>query len=221
LDGLELSAQRPAEVLRIGLKIGLTGGIGSGKSTVAAELVRCGAVLVDTDAIARGIAAPGGAAINALRAAFGPAAIAPDGSLDRARMRALAFADAGVKARLEAILHPLIGHEARRQAEAAGTAPIVFDVPLLTESSSWRARVHRVLVVDCNVETQVQRVAQRPGWSEATARSVVAQQASRQRRRAIADAMIHNDGITLEALALQVGAVWSLWNNAEHQPVAF
>jgi dephospho-CoA kinase len=221
VDGLELSALRPAAALRIGLRIGLTGGIGSGKSTVAAALVRCGAVLVDTDAIARQIAAPGGAAIDALRADFGPEAIAPDGSLDRARMRELAFADAGVKARLEAILHPLIGREARRQAEAAGTAPIVFDVPLLTESHHWRARVHRVLVVDCSAQTQVQRVTQRPGWSEAAARSVVAQQASRERRRAIADAVIHNDGITLQALAEQVSAVWSLWNNAVHQPVAF
>jgi dephospho-CoA kinase len=216
VDRLELKAPpRPA------LRVGLTGGIGSGKSTVAAELQRCGAVLVDTDAIARAIAAPGGAAIPALAAAFGADAIAADGSLDRARMRALAFADATAKARLEAILHPLIGAEAQRQAEAAGAQPVVFDVPLLTESGRWRARTQRILVVDCSTETQVQRVAQRPGWSEAAARSVVAQQATRERRRAIADAVIHNEGITLDDLRAQVRALWSLWNNVTHQPVFF
>jgi dephospho-CoA kinase len=216
VDRLELSAPP-----RPGLRVGLTGGIGSGKSTVAAELQRCGAVLVDTDAIARSIAGPGGAAIPALTTAFGAEALAADGSLDRARMRALAFADATAKARLEAILHPLIGSEARRQAEAAGTQPVVFDVPLLTESGRWRARVHRILVVDCSTETQVQRVAQRPGWTEAAARSVAAQQATRERRRAIADAVLHNEGITLDELGAQVRALWSLWNNAAHQPVAF
>jgi dephospho-CoA kinase len=219
VDGLELKPAKPATAAA--LRVGLTGGIGSGKSTVAAELVRCGAVLVDTDAIARALTVPGGAAIGALRTAFGPEAITPDGALDRNRMRALAFADAGAKQQLEAILHPLIGEEARRQALAAGDAPVVFDVPLLTESSVWRARVHRVLVVDCSTHTQVQRVAQRPGWSEAAARSVIAQQAGRERRRAMADAVIHNEGITLAALALQVSRLWSLWNNAAHQAVSF
>lgn len=191
--------------------IGLTGGIGSGKSTVASLLVGCGAHLVDTDAIARSLSLPGGAAIAALKAEFGAAAITPDGALDRAHMRALAFADAGAKLRLEAILHPLIGREARRQATLAGDRPVVYDVPLLTESSHWRARVARVLVVDCSVETQVARVTQRPGWTEAAARGVIAQQASRAARRAIADALIHNNGITLALLQQQVQALWSLW----------
>ncbi len=204
-----------------GLRVGLTGGIGSGKSTVATELVRCGAVLVDTDAIARSIAAPGGAAIPALIQAFGAEAIAADGSLDRTRMRALAFADATAKARLEAILHPLIGAEARRQAEAAGARPVVFDVPLLAESGRWRARVHRILVVDCSIDTQVQRVTRRPGWTEAAAHNVVAQQATREQRRAIADAVLHNEDITLDELGAQARALWSLWNNDLHQPVAF
>lgn len=217
MDRLDLSAPpRPAA-----LRVGLTGGIGSGKSTVAAELVRLGAVLVDTDAIARNLTAPGGAAIPAIAAAFGSGLIAADGSLDRPRMRELAFADASAKGRLEAILHPLIGEEARHQAEGAGAQPVVFDVPLLTESARWRARVHRLLVVDCSEQTQVQRVAQRPGWSEDAARSVIAQQAPRARRRAIADAVIHNEGITVEQLAHEVRALWSLWNNAAHQPVAF
>jgi dephospho-CoA kinase len=216
VDRLELSVRPQA-----GLRVGLTGGIGSGKSTVATELVRCGAVLVDTDAIARSIAAPGGAAIPALIQAFGAEAIAADGSLDRTRMRALAFADATAKARLEAILHPLIGAEARRQAEAAGARPVVFDVPLLAESGRWRARVHRILVVDCSIDTQVQRVTRRPGWTEAAAHNVVAQQATREQRRAIADAVLHNEDITLDELGAQARALWSLWNNDLHQPVAF
>jgi dephospho-CoA kinase len=128
-------------------------------------------------------------------------------------MRQLAFADAAAKQRLEAILHPLIGEEARRQAAAAGTRPVVFDVPLLTESNHWRTRVQRVLVIDCSTETQVQRVAQRAGWSETSARAVIAQQAPRERRRAIADAVIHNDGISLQELQSQVRQLWALWNN--------
>jgi dephospho-CoA kinase len=191
--------------------IGLTGGIGSGKSTVAALLVAQGAHLVDTDAIARSLTAPGGAAMPAVAQAFGPAFVAPDGALDRARMRALAFADAGAKARLEAILHPLIGAEASRQAASAGGRPVVFDVPLLTPGSAWRARVARVLVVDCSEDTQAARVAARPGWDEALARSVIAQQIPRAQRRALADAVIHNDGLTLEALGAEVQALWSLW----------
>ena len=191
--------------------IGLTGGIGSGKSTVATLLVRCGAHLVDADAIARALTLPGGAAMPALVSEFGAAAVAPDGSLNRAHMRALAFADAGAKARLEAILHPLIGQESQRQTALAGTRPVVCDVPLLTESSHWRARVARVLVVDCSTDTQVTRVVQRAGWTEAAARSVVAQQAGRAARRAIADAVLHNDGITLAELQAEVQALWSLW----------
>ena len=160
-----------------------TGGTGSGKSTVAPLLVDRGAHLVDTDAIARALTQAGGAAMAALAAEFGAAAIAPDGALDRAYMRQLAFADAGAKARLEAVLHPLIAQEARRLAGQAGLRPVVFDVPLLTESSPWRARVDRVLVVDCAAQTQMARVAQRPGWSDDAARSVMAHQAPRAARR--------------------------------------
>ena len=194
--------------------IGLTGGIGSGKSTVATLLVGCGAHLVDTDAIARALTQSGGQAMSALAAEFGAAALTPEGALDRAHMRALAFTDHRAKARLEAILHPLIGLEARRQATLAGARPVVFDVPLLTESSHWRTRVARVLVVDCSEETQASRVMQRPGWSEAAVRSVITQQASRHARRAIADAVIHNDGIGLTELAQQVHALWALWFGA-------
>ena len=193
-------------------RIGLTGGIGSGKSTVAALLVAQGAVLVDTDAIARAIAQPGGIAMPALEAAFGREVIAPDGGLDRARMRALVFADASAKARLESILHPLIGAETERQAAAAGNdATVVFDVPLLVESGRWRAIVDRVLVVDATEATQLKRVVARSGWTPEAVRAVIAQQASRQARRAAADAVVFNESLTLEELAAQVKGLWKQW----------
>lgn len=191
--------------------LGLTGGIGSGKSTVASAFVSLGAQLVDTDAIARSLTLADGAAIPALRDAFGIQALAADGALDRGYMRRLAFSDAGAKRRLEAILHPLIGNEARRQAAQAGSRPVVFDVPLLTESSHWRARVDRVVVVDCPERTQVARVAERAGWNEEAARSVVAQQARRAARRAIADAVIFNDDIDLTTLHAEVVMLWRAW----------
>ncbi|GAC1358425.1 MAG: dephospho-CoA kinase [Variovorax sp.] len=193
-------------------RIGLTGGIGSGKSTVAALLVAEGAVLVDTDAIARAIAQPGGIAMPAIEAAFGRAAIAPDGGLDRAYMRQLAFADAAAKARLEAILHPLIGAETGRQAAAAGSdAIVVFDVPLLVESGRWRAMVDRVLVVDATEATQLQRVVARSHWTPEAVRAVMAQQATRRARRAAADAVLFNESLTLEELRVQVQGLWKQW----------
>ncbi|MEY3252612.1 MAG: dephospho-CoA kinase [Pseudomonadota bacterium] len=195
--------------------IGLTGGIGSGKSTVAALLVELGAHLVDTDAIARSLTAPGGGAMAAVAQVFGPDFVAPDGALDRSRMRERAFADPGAKAQLEALLHPLIGAEALRQAALAGDLPVVFDVPLLTPASAWRARVARILVVDCAQATQARRVAQRPGWSQALAETVIAQQLPRAQRRALADAVIHNDGISLDALRDEVQALWRLWFGVE------
>jgi dephospho-CoA kinase len=192
------------------LRIGLTGGIGSGKSTVGQRLVTLGAKLIDTDLIARQLTLPGGSAIAAIRSTFGADLIAADGSLDRQRMRAAAFGDADVRTRLEAILHPLIGIEVERQSTAiAATAPaIVFDVPLLVESGRWRARVDRVWVVDCDEAVQIERVAARPGWSETAARSVIAQQASRSARRAVADAVISNDGCSLAELDEQVRQLW-------------
>jgi dephospho-CoA kinase len=195
------------------LKIGLTGGIGSGKSTVAAMLASLGAALIDTDAIARALTAAGGAALPALRREFGDAIFNADGSLDRAAMRSRAFADATVRQRLEAVLHPLIGAEAQRQADAANSAALVFDVPLLAESKHWRARVHRVLVVDCSIDTQIERVMARPGWTREAAANATAAQASREARRAIADAVIFNDGITLYELQAHTVALWRLWNN--------
>jgi dephospho-CoA kinase len=196
---------------QIGVKIGLTGGIGSGKSTVAQLLQQQGALVVDTDAIARALTQPGGAAMPALLAEFGAAALGADGALNREHMRQLVFADPRAKVRLEAVLHPLIGAQAQAQAAQGGGRPLVFDVPLLTESRHWRQRVQRVLVIDCPEATQVQRVAQRPGWTADAARQVLAQQASRAQRRAIADAVIFNEQVSLEELAQQVRDVWSCW----------
>lgn len=197
---------------RSGLRIGLTGGIGSGKSTVARVLVEAGALLVDTDAIARSLTLAGGAAIEPIRHEFGAEAINGAGALDRERMRAMAFADPAAKRRLEGILHPLIGAQAA--AEGARAQPgqaVVFDVPLLAESRHWRERVHRVLVVDCSEPTQIERVAARAGWSREAAARVIAQQASRATRRAIADAVIHNDGLPLDTLAAAARQVLRWW----------
>ena len=196
-----------------GLRLGLTGGIGSGKSSVARRLAAHGALVVDTDALAHALTAPGGDAIPAIAAAFGDDMIGPDGAMDRARMRALVFAEPGQRLRLEAILHPMIADATRAQASRAGAGqPVVFDVPLLAESGTWRARVDRVLVVDCSTATQVERVVARSGWTPEAVQRVIAQQATRAQRRAIADAVIVNDGITLEQLDGEVDALCAAWN---------
>ena len=190
------------------LQVGLTGGIGSGKSTVAARLVERGAELIDTDAIAHSLTLAGGDAIEAIRASFGPDFIAASGALDRARMREAAFADAGAKRRLETILHPRIGAEVERRV-AASTAPVtVLDIPLLVESGRWRNRVDRVWVVDCSEALQVTRVMSRSSWTEAAVRTVLSQQATRAARRAAADAVIDNEGIDLGQLGREVDALW-------------
>jgi len=193
------------------LRIGLTGGIGSGKSTVAGLLAAHGAQIIDTDAIARRLTSPAGAAMADIRDAFGADLVDATGSLDRERMRALAFADPGAKRRLEAILHPMIGAETAREADASSADIKVFDVPLLVESGHWRSRVDRVLVFDCSEATQVERVVRRAGWSPEAVRAVIAQQATRSARLARADAVIRNDGITLAELAAEVDALWRLW----------
>ena len=189
------------------MRIGLTGGIGSGKSTVAAALVELGgALLVDTDAISRALTAPGGGAMAAIEARFGRPFVASDGALNRAAMRDLAFRDPAAKQALEGILHPMIGAETARQAAlAAAGQRVVFDVPLLVESGRWRRLVDRVLVVDCDESTQIARVMARSGLSEGAVRAILAQQATRAQRRAAADAVIHNDGLTLSQLREEVG----------------
>lgn len=187
------------------LRVGLTGGIGSGKSTVAAMLADCGAAVIDSDAIARQVTAPGGAAMDRLAKHFGARFITPEGGLNRDAMRELAFADAGAKKQLEAIVHPLVGEETARQAAQAASACIVFDVPLLVESGRWRQRVDRVLVVDCSEATQVSRVMARNGWTREAVERVMAGQASRDQRLAAADICIYNDApLSLAALAVMV-----------------
>lgn len=179
--------------------VGLTGGIGSGKTTVADMLAARGAAIVDTDRIAHQLTAPNGLAIPAIRAEFGDAFLAADGAMDRARMREYVFAEATAKARLEWILHPLIRVETERAAEQAQGKYLVFAVPLLVESGTWRQRVSRILVVDCSEETQVRRVMSRSRLDESQVRAIMATQASRQQRLAAADDVIDNDG---EAAAL-------------------
>jgi dephospho-CoA kinase len=184
-------------------RIGLTGGIGSGKSTVARILVACGAVLIDADAISRQLTTPGGAAISELARQFGPQVITAAGALDRDRMRQLAFSDPAIKERLEAIIHPLVSQESLRQssaAEAAGRACIVFDIPLLVESGRWRQQLDRVLVVDCTQDTQIARVMARNAWPREVVEKIMAGQASRMQRLAAADICICNDGLSLDAL---------------------
>jgi dephospho-CoA kinase len=174
-------------------------------------MVARGATLVDTDAIARTLTEPGGAAMPAVRLQFGDDLVDARGALDRQRMRALAFSDPSAKQRLEAILHPLIGTEAMAQAAQVADGAIVFDVPLLAESSHWRRRCDRIVVVDCSEQTQVDRVMRRAGWHEEQVRRVIALQAPRQARRAIADAVIHNEGQSLHSLQAAVHALWALW----------
>lgn len=193
------------------MQIGLTGGIGSGKSTVAACWAALGATIIDTDALARQLSAAGGAAIPELVRVFGPGVIDAQGALDRARMRELAFGNPEMKRRLEGILHPMISAETQRLAAASQAEFIVFDVPLLVESGRWRQRVERVLVVDCSEALQRERVRQRSGWDEAAIDQVIAQQASRAQRRAAADAVIVNEGLSLEALQAEVSALAEQW----------
>lgn len=193
------------------LRIGLTGGIGSGKSTVARMLTQKGAHLIDTDDIAHRLTQTGGVAVPALRAAFGPSVIDPQGALDRVQMRELAFSDARAKQVLQDILHPLIRMQVRAQEQSAPAAAkaLVFDVPLLVESGGWRERVDHVWVVDCREETQIDRVAGRPGWTREAARAVLERQATRAQRRACADVLIFNDGgFGLQALSEQVQRLW-------------
>jgi dephospho-CoA kinase len=183
--------------------VGLTGGIGCGKTTVANMFAELGATLVDTDEIAHALTAPGGAAMAALIAEFGPACATFDGALDRARMRQLVFGDAAAKLRLEAILHPRIRDAALAAAALASGPYVIFVVPLLIESGTWRARVQRVLAIDCPEHVQVARVMARNGLTEEQVRAIMATQVTRAERLAAADDVIANDG-ELDTLRPQI-----------------
>jgi dephospho-CoA kinase len=195
-------------------RIGLTGGIGSGKSTAAKVLAPLGAAVIDADAVARSVTTPGGPAMVPLRAAFGEAVIDAQGGLDRQRMRELAFTDDKVKAQLEAIVHPLVKHAIDQQAQAALTAGarvLVFDIPLLVESGRWRSRVDGVLVIDCSTDTQIARVQARNGWPREQILAVVQAQATRAQRQAAADWLILNDGLALDAFEAKVAQLARQW----------
>ncbi|WP_168795295.1 dephospho-CoA kinase [Paraburkholderia aromaticivorans] len=186
--------------------VGLTGGIGSGKSTVADLFAAHGVPLVDTDLIAHRITAPHGIAMPPIAAEFGEAFVAPDGSLDRARMRTLVFSDDSARKRLEGITHPLIRAETEREQREAQGPYVIVVVPLLVESGKWKTRVNRVLTVDCSVEMQISRVMSRNNFSREQVLAIIARQATREARLAAADDVIDNDNAPLEALKSQVDA---------------
>lgn len=178
--------------------IGLTGGIGSGKSSAAEIFNELGATLIDADAIAHSLTGPNGAAIAPIRATFGDAFLSADGALNRTKMRHLVFTDQGAKKQLEAILHPLIRQESDRLAAAATGPYVVMMIPLLIESGGaqppGRKRYSRIAVVDCPVQTQIARVVARSKLPEAQVRAIIASQASREQRHAAADDLIDNAG---------------------------
>ena len=188
-------------------RLGLTGGIGSGKSTVANMFSALGAVVIDADAISRSLTAPHGAAIETIKQQFGEAMINSNGSLDREGMRELVFTDIGAKKRLEAIIHPLIKLEMQRQDQTAvtsGAKLIVYDIPLLVESQNWRAILDQVLVIDCLESTQISRVMLRNTLKQVDVEKIIANQASRKMRNSSADIVIFNDSIIVEQLREQV-----------------
>jgi dephospho-CoA kinase len=174
--------------------VGLTGGIGSGKTAVADLFAKRGVTIIDSDAIAHELTRPGAEAIAAIRAGFGAGLIGADGALDRAAMRSLAFADPGARRRLEAILHPLIRRESDRRAEDAAGPYVILSVPLLVESGVDRSRYARVLVVDCTRDQQIDRVTRRSGLSKEEVLGILSAQASREQRLACADDVIDNTG---------------------------
>ncbi len=192
-------------------RIGLTGGIGSGKSTVASFLARRGAAIIDADAISRGLTAPGGRAMAAIATTFGEAMLAPDGAMNRQAMRERIFRDPQAKRQLEHIIHPLVSQITAEQAQAAvqsGHRVLVFDVPLLVESGErWRQQVDRVIVVDCDIPTQKKRVMARSGLSIEEIERILVQQASRAQRLACADLVVVNQGLSFDELDALIGQV--------------
>lgn len=189
------------------LRLAITGGIGSGKSTVARLFVNLGAILVDADALSHELTAPGGAAIAPIIEQFGASVLTQDGALDRSAMRARVFADPQARRTLEHIMHPLVGQlasERGRDAERAGFGCVLYDIPLLAESSGWRRRVDRVLVVDCDPDTQIERVMNRSQLSRTAVEAIIAAQATRERRLHCADCVIDNTHVSLERLAFEV-----------------
>jgi dephospho-CoA kinase len=185
-------------------RLGLTGGIGSGKSTVAGMLQQSGAALIDADAISRQSTQASGAAIEAIRLAFGASLLTSEGALNREAMRSLIAQEPDAKTRLETIIHPIVGAQINEQlsdAKQTGKKLAVLDIPLLAEGGArWRSRLDGVWVVDCLPATQIERVHSRSGWPAEQTQSIMALQASRAQRLTCADAVIYNEGLSLEAL---------------------
>lgn len=184
--------------------VGLTGGIGSGKSTVASEFEKLGVPIIDTDLISHQLTQPGGAALAEIKAAFGNEYINSAGSLDRDKMRASIFADQVAKRQLEQILHPLILAQARKLAQASTAPYVLLVIPLLFESGTYQGWLKRTLTVDCAEATQLARTTTRPGMNSQIAAAIMAQQISREQRLTLADDVIQNDG-NLDDLHAQVG----------------
>jgi dephospho-CoA kinase len=188
--------------------IGLTGGIGSGKTTVADMFAARGVPVIDTDLIAHQITAPGGVAMPLIESTFGPEYVAADGSLDRAKMRTRVFSDNAAKAQLESITHPLIRAESERQRNAAQGPYHIVVVPLLIEAGERASKVERILVVDCPVDTQIERVIRRNAFTRDQVLAIIARQATREARLAAADDVVVNDSAaTLETLQREVEAL--------------
>jgi dephospho-CoA kinase len=189
-------------------RIGLTGGIGCGKSTVANMLADRGAAVIDADAISRSLTAPGGRAMASIAQTFGPQMVDAQGAMDRQAMRNMVFQNPQTKQQLEAIIHPLVGQITAEQTQAAlqaGRRVLVYDVPLLVESGErWRKQVDHVIVVDCDAETQRQRVMARSGLAAEEIDRIMVLQASRSQRLASADTVILNQGLSLTELETQV-----------------
>lgn len=191
------------------VRLGLTGGIGCGKSTVAEMLSYLGAAVIDADAISRASTAPGGQAIEAIAQTFGRDFINSEGALDRDKMRALVFSDPQAKERLEAIIHPIVQAEIEQRCHALPGGCAVLDIPLLTPAAAKHYQLDAVWVVDCLPETQIQRVMQRNGWSREQVTAVLAAQMPRDKRLLLADTVIDNDTATLQQLETQVRAAYS------------
>jgi dephospho-CoA kinase len=192
------------------IRLGLTGGIGSGKSTVATMITSFGAAMIDADAISKRLTASNGEAISTIKEQFGELFINKDGSLNRNHMRDLIFSDSDAKRRLEKIIHPLVKIEIERQDQLAvslGKRLIVYDIPLLVESSNWRPVLDNVLVTDCLEQTQIDRVILRNGLKAEEIQKIIASQTSRKIRNSAADMLIFNDSISIEQLRQQVKQV--------------
>ncbi len=188
-------------------KIGLTGGIGSGKSTVAAMLQDLGAMLIDADALSRQTTAAGGSAMAAIAQTFGPGLLDAMGALDRSRMRELVFSQPSAKLQLEAIIHPLVAAQTQQLLADSQAKCVVLDHPLLLESGHWRTQLDCIVVVDCLESTQISRTMARSGLSSASVQAIMATQASRAQRLACADAVLYNEGLSLSKLRAQVRAL--------------